>query len=53
MSSCVYCCVDSWKILADVLWVTKIHNPSLFIVTEGDRTQTEVCCYCLDKKQQQ
>lgn len=38
INSGVYCCVDSRKILADVLWETEIHDPSVLIVTGKETT---------------
>lgn len=34
VNGCIYRWVDAWKVLTDVLWVTEIHNSSVFVVTE-------------------
>lgn len=34
VNGCIYRRVDAWKVLADVLWVTEIHNSSVFVVAE-------------------
>lgn len=50
MNSCIYCLVDSWKILADVLWVTEIHDPSVFIVTGKTKKQATTLDYLLIRR---
>lgn len=34
VNGCIYRRVDAWKVLTDVLWVTEIHNSSVFVVAE-------------------
>ena len=47
INSSIYCWVDSWEILADVLWITKVHNPSVFIVTEKKKEKLWPRSTCL------